>query len=69
MNSEYLSTDSVKVYTDTYDEPAIRLAIAESMLPTSDTPGGSDSPTVPEPTTATLSLLALAGLAERRRRR
>ncbi len=33
-----------------------------------DQPGG-DSPTVPEPTTATLSLMALAALAARRRRR
>lgn len=33
-----------------------------------DQPGG-DSPSVPEPTTATLSLMALAALAARRRRR
>ena len=33
------------------------------------TPIPSDTPAIPEPTTATLSLLALAGLAARRRRR
>lgn len=42
---------------------------AAKLVITTSTPGGSDSPTVPEPTTATLSLLALAGLATRRRRK
>lgn len=42
---------------------------AAKLVITTSTPGGSDSPTVPEPTTATLSLLALAGLAARRRRK
>ena len=44
--------------------------IASSSPVNPDTPGtDNDNPTIPEPTTATLSLLALAGLAARRRRK
>ncbi len=39
-----------------------------AIIPTTPTPDGGEG-TVPEPTTATLSLLALAGLAARRRRK
>lgn len=41
----------------------------EGIVTASDLAGSPDTPAVPEPTTATLSLLALAGLAARRRRR
>lgn len=40
----------------------------QQVLAAEKTPG-ADTPAVPEPTTATLSLLALAGLAARRRRK
>lgn len=41
----------------------------EGIVTAGDLAGSPDTPAVPEPTTATLSLLALAGLAARRRRR
>lgn len=41
----------------------------EGIVTAGDIAGSPDTPAVPEPTTATLSLLALAGLAARRRRR
>lgn len=57
--------DSLQVYNETMDGKQAQ-ALALSMMENS-TPGTDN--TVPEPTTATLSLLALAGLAARRRRR
>jgi len=56
--------NNAEVYNKTLQGGEIELAIRH--LKGGDAP---DSPTVPEPTTATLSLLALAGLAARRRRR
>ena len=44
-------------------------SVQEAVLLAEVEPGEGGSPAVPEPTTATLSLLALAGLAMRRRRR
>lgn len=47
-------------------------AITSALNPgtiTIETPDAPVNPSVPEPTTATLSLLALAGLAARRRRK
>lgn len=58
-----------QVYNSVLDDES---NLADEMIASylgSSTPGGSDSPTIPEPTTATLSLLALVGLAARRRRR
>lgn len=55
INTKYVN--SVQVYATNLGA-ADALVLGKSMLPT-----------VPEPTTATLSLLALAGLAARRRRR
>ncbi len=62
-NGEYVN--KMDVY-NSYLDPEEQL-IAISNLKNDSTPG-TDS-TIPEPTTATLSLLALAGLAARRRRR
>ncbi|MBQ4635648.1 MAG: PEP-CTERM sorting domain-containing protein [Akkermansia sp.] len=61
----------IDIYNTVLEGDDIAAAIDYLLNPNvqPDTPGGSDSPTVPEPTTATLSLLALAGLAARRRRR
>lgn len=59
-----------QVYNSVLDDKS-KYNLADEMIASylgSSTPGGSDSPTIPEPTTATLSLLALAGLAARRRR-
>ncbi len=44
-------------------------SVKDAVLAAEVEPGEGGSPAVPEPTTATLSLLALAGLAMRRRRR
>ena len=51
----YMYLDDIKVYT--FDPNVSSLKVVKSAL------------MVPEPTTATLSLLALAGLAVRRRRK
>ncbi len=45
------------------------VTISDIALSYTAAPAVPESPTVPEPTTATLSLLALAGLAARRRRK
>lgn len=58
--------DSLQVFTDVMDADAAK-NLAMSMMSSNSTPG-TDT-TVPEPATATLSLLALAGLAARRRRK
>jgi MYXO-CTERM domain-containing protein len=57
--------DSVRVY-DYNMTDAETLAEAKAMLGSSNSGGDGN---IPEPTTATLSLLALAGLAARRRRK
>lgn len=54
--------ESFRMYDTVMDTPGVK-AIAQDML------YSSQSPAAPEPTTATLSLLALAGLAARRRRK
>ena len=58
--SALLNLDMQKYDVVTYNQKAAGLEIRMEHLP---------SPTIPEPTTATLSLLALAALAARRRRR
>lgn len=58
--SALLNLDLQKYDVVTYNQTAAGLEIRMEHLP---------SPTIPEPTTATLSLLALAALAARRRRR
>ncbi|MBR3944909.1 MAG: PEP-CTERM sorting domain-containing protein, partial [Akkermansia sp.] len=50
---------NLAVYDSVLDPDAIKAVMKNT----------ADSPTIPEPATATLSLLALAGLAARRRRR
>ncbi|MBQ3525040.1 MAG: PEP-CTERM sorting domain-containing protein [Akkermansia sp.] len=67
LNSDYVYSDQVALYNGQLSEDQNQYEIAKSLLPAASTPG-TDS-TVPEPTTATLSLLALAGLAARRRRK
>lgn len=62
-NSDYVT--NIDVYADIIGKNE-SLNLAERVTTTPSTPG-TDS-TIPEPTTATLSLLALAGLAARRRR-
>lgn len=58
INEAFAKTEDVRVFDVSYNnDPDMLKTIATSFLP------------VPEPTTATLSLLALAGLAARRRRR
>lgn len=61
----YTTIDSLQVYAESMNEAQAK-ELASAILATS-TPG-TDT-TVPEPATATLSLLALAGLAARRRRK
>ena len=61
----YSTIDSLQVYAESMTADQAK-GLAEAILSTS-TPG-TDT-TVPEPATATLSLLALAGLAARRRRK
>ncbi len=61
--------NSVYIFNTTLgdeDVLAVTKAAAEAVVAES---GGDSSSTIPEPTTATLSLLALAGLAARRRRK
>ena len=61
INTEYLKTDEMEVY----DEIILadqRVSLAKALVFQTDS-------TVPEPTTATLSLMALAALAARRRRK
>lgn len=60
LNTELISSYYVFDEVDTIDNTR-NLAIEASKV--------SDTPAVPEPTTATLTLLALAGLAARRRRK
>lgn len=67
INSDYVYSDQVALYNGQLSEDQDPYEIAKSLLPAASTPG-TDS-TVPEPATATLSLLALAGLAARRRRK
>ena len=57
INETATSTDGVKIYNGLVSSKEELTSIAKSMV------------VVPEPTTATLSLLALAGLAMRRRRK
>lgn len=61
INSALVS--GIEVYTDIFEQSE---AISVSQQFVNKAMGGG---TIPEPTTATLSLLALAGLAARRRRR
>lgn len=61
----YSTIDSLQVYAESMTADQAK-GLADAILATS-TPG-TDT-TVPEPATATLSLLALAGLAARRRRK
>lgn len=62
IDSDYVIADSVAVYNGHFSTEDEMKAALKSVLPAADT-------TVPEPATATLSLLALAGLAARRRRK
>ena len=62
LNISNACVESFKMYDTVMDTSAVK-KLAENML------YSSQSPTIPEPTTATLSLLALAGLAARRRRK
>ena len=55
----------IQVFTGITDDPLLLATNLKNYV----APSEPDSPTIPEPTTATLSLLALAGLAVRRRRR
>ncbi len=55
---------NIQVYDSLLDSPQM----TEAMKSIRSNDSG-DSPTIPEPATATLSLMALAGLAARRRRR
>lgn len=79
INSNYISSNGVDVYSGTMSEEERRAAaLAVLRLNSGDDStgeggdnagGGSTDTTVPEPATATLSLLALAALAARRRRK
>lgn len=60
INTDYLSSDSILVYNKKSTDFSDLKDIADNVLP---------SGSIPEPATATLSLLALAGLAARRRRK
>ena len=68
--SNYFNNEWTNEYYVNFDESA-GLVYLSSGLPTgpSDPVTPPDTPPVPEPTTSTLSLVALAGLALRRRRR
>lgn len=79
INSNYIATNGIDVYSGTMTEEE-RKAAALAVLGLNggddstgdggnDAGGGSADTTVPEPATATLSLLALAALAARRRRK
>ncbi len=80
INGSYVSTNGIDVYSGTMSEEE-RKAAALAVLGLNagddttggnggnDAGGGSTDTTVPEPATATLSLLALAALAARRRRK
>ena len=61
INTEYLKTDEVEVYDEIIPADQ-RVSLAKALVFQTDS-------TVPEPTTATLSLMALAALAARRRRK
>lgn len=70
INEQYVKSSELylsNLGTDEIESVAVRLKDALFSSDGGDTPG-TDT-TVPEPATATLSLLALAGLAARRRRK
>ena len=69
-NTTYTFTDANGVAMTAVDSlEALATATAPSYFVTKDASGIKVSYVIPEPTTATLSLLALAGLAARRRRK
>ena len=65
INSNFVVNGNIDVYNNVFKEPEALEGVAKRLLPSAPTPGDGN---IPEPTTATLSLLALAGLAARRRR-
>ena len=70
FNSLYKNQSIKDIYV--YNTKLTQDEVANAMdllLSTPDTPGGDNNQPTPEPTTTTLSLLALAGLAARRRRK
>ena len=62
-------TETVAAYKSNMNGNADLTAVVNPGTITIQVPDEPVTPTIPEPTTATLSLLALAGLAARRRRR
>lgn len=63
INPEYVNMDQVALYNGKIETETEKTEAIKALFQS------SPNPTIPEPTTATLSLLALAGLAARRRRR
>ncbi len=65
-NPHYANESQETIY---YGIQSVNLSLTQAeLVPSTDAPGTS-TPAVPEPTTATLNLLVLAGLVARRRRK